>query len=516
MCLSSFYVPVRSSFVYYKRPCALFNRCRCGHCAECQQDLKSEYMYRTHYEAEDTFKKGGYVIFDTLTYSEDDCPWTKKVLKEYHNIDIPDNLNFRCFNYKDVTDFLKRVRTALDVQFPDCKENFKYILSSEYGTKNTKRPHYHIIFFIKNPKIEPVKFSLLISEKWRHGITDGVKDKGMSYFLNNRLFTDKNVGVYNSVGYVCKYIAKESDYSKVVKFKVSQLCKWLDSFERLHMHTNSDCYDYHLFILSLKRSINQFHKQSKGYGVSALESIDIDNVLDTGKVTMSDAYKVVRKISLPMYYYRKLFQQKEIDFVEFREADKVKHRLCEFWSFNKLGEEFKRRSVSRKIRSLESLYSSKLHSVLSLDSSDYEKNIASDIIKLLNGRSLNDFSKYCVLYKNRKLIGNGCIASLDYFINHMFDKGDKIILRTKRKEIEGYGFPHVVFNRSFCPDSDYIVSFDNFCRSFLCDDNINISFMNFDRICILFHQLDKYLNVRRQAAYDEKVRLRKKFSTINC
>lgn len=41
----------------------------CNQCAECQLAKRAEWSFRSYQELQHTFRNGGFVYFDTLTYS---------------------------------------------------------------------------------------------------------------------------------------------------------------------------------------------------------------------------------------------------------------------------------------------------------------------------------------------------------------------------------------------------------------------------------------------------------------
>lgn len=147
MCLKPVKIYCNSHYIYRNSQHKLVNYVACGKCAECQQNRTNELMFRTRYQALDTFKRGGYIIFDTLTYDENYIPWSKALVKREFGVDIPDELNFRTFDYRDFSLFMKRLRKVVSSRYGSSR-NIKYFVSSEYGTKEgrTHRGHFHCIF----------------------------------------------------------------------------------------------------------------------------------------------------------------------------------------------------------------------------------------------------------------------------------------------------------------------------------------------------------------------------------
>lgn len=97
----------------------------CGLCVECLQARQNEFVQRCYELA-----KFNYVIFGTLTYSDECLPRI--------------NVNGRSLKYADIRDFqnfIKRVRKYQVI--PD----FRYLCVTEYGEEK-HRPHFHFLIFV--------------------------------------------------------------------------------------------------------------------------------------------------------------------------------------------------------------------------------------------------------------------------------------------------------------------------------------------------------------------------------
>lgn len=97
----------------------------CGKCDECRMKKAKMWSLRCVHEAKYHKDK----VFLTLTYDDEHLP---------RNCGVP------TLRYKDVQDFLKRLRKYLG----DVK--IRYFCSSEYGAKKF-RPHYHMILYGWSP-----------------------------------------------------------------------------------------------------------------------------------------------------------------------------------------------------------------------------------------------------------------------------------------------------------------------------------------------------------------------------
>lgn len=510
MCLTPIKIATRSRLLYANTMPKVFNYVKCGNCAECQQNIKTEWMYRTYYEAKDTFNRGGYIIFDTLTYNENTIPWSKDIVKRDYGLDIPEELNFRCFDYTDVQKFFKRLRKNLSGY---GKGLFTYKLAAEYGTKKecTHRSHYHIIFFIKDGTIDPLIFSHIVRKSWDKGITDGVDDKGILYFNTNRLFKDSKQGVINAVGYISKYINKDSEYSKIIREKVGEIEKYFDDFDCNYKNTNQG----KIRKLSLRRSLNQFSRNSSGYGISAMNEMNEDLIWNEGKVNMPDAYNVSRKLTLPMYYYRKLFQKYD--------------KNLKTWKFTEIGFKYKKKRLFHSIDTLTNVYENKISNAIQIGDCKIEdrrtklllneKNraeIANNILSLLRKRSLRDYAIYKIFYQDRLINENDTIYSVNSFISHFNDDSDILYKMYVSPDKQNFcGLERIVekVNPFECPaiiDFDRCVSFDRFVQYRVLDSSKMEIFMDFEKIDNEFRKLSKNENVQKQIYYDWLCKQRKK------
>lgn len=117
MCLSPIQIYNRSEKISYRGQSLIYT-VPCGKCSECKKSKSSEYSLRSYIEYKDTISKGGYVYFDTLTYSD-----------KY----LPKDYGIAHFSRKDITLCLKELRVYLTRAGFTVKDNIKYFLTSEYG-----------------------------------------------------------------------------------------------------------------------------------------------------------------------------------------------------------------------------------------------------------------------------------------------------------------------------------------------------------------------------------------------
>lgn len=314
MCTNQQKVFTNSRYISKTGATRLYSYFACGYCSECIQTKKNEWRMRAYYEAKDTFYKGGFVLFDTLTY-KDEC------IKYFHDIYKPALYNcwdFFAFSRDDVKRFFKRLRQNLTRDGYDCKDKLRYLLTSEYGDKNTHRSHYHVLFFV-NFKINPLVFSSYVSRSWHDGFTDGVQPystcqncpvanhcngrclyKSRNYVQYNRVFLPSRPGdIHKVVNYVTKYITKDLYTFKKLEKRV------YTSFTISNPNWQSS-YSKRLEYRRFKNQVLPFHVQSLGFGLSAIKGKESE-ILKHGviKYPVNNA-GVVAAIPLPAYFKRKL------------------------------------------------------------------------------------------------------------------------------------------------------------------------------------------------------------------
>lgn len=108
----------------------------CGKCLYCRKQKATEWKNRLI----DEFKVWENVSFLTLTYKE------VSPFEEPHIFEKSRNLD-----YRDIQIFMKRLRIYLKRKH--SIEKIKFFCAGEYGEKNTRRAHWHLILFgIPNTK----------------------------------------------------------------------------------------------------------------------------------------------------------------------------------------------------------------------------------------------------------------------------------------------------------------------------------------------------------------------------
>lgn len=358
----------------------------CGKCSSCVNSKVLEIRQRIHYHLLGTFKSGGFCIFDTLTYSEDNVPWFSDVLNSYLGFSVDGLPDFRTFFYRDVTLFLKRLRKWLSYYYPSSHLTYCYF--SEYGQDDryTHRPHYHFLFFITG--VSPSNdfyfaFNDAVRSTWSLGINDSYSDtkrflSPLDWVKHAVVTSDSySISQIQSIScYLSKYVSKSLEFDKVSFSHLSCVRSFLFS-----SYSSSDAVSLYNKFKSL---ISPTHRWSKGFGLYALSLYDLSYVLRYHSIPVPDKYDVKIDVPLSVYYQRKYFY-----YVHVADDGSKSWRLNEdglIYLWNKL--------LTRYSRVL-SRYRDLLVSYPDLNES---------VTKLLNGRSLESFVFYVVCYRGRVML----------------------------------------------------------------------------------------------------------------
>lgn len=321
MCLSPIQIINPTKYISLRHRDQFLMSVPCGKCAECQQTLSNQWFLRAWQECLDAKDAGAFLYFDTLTYKDSCLPLTSDI--------IPDLPKHSCFRSDDIRHFIESLRIK-------CKRkgfNFRYFLSSEYGTDDryTHRPHYHILFWVYGD-VSPLVFSRLVSCYWKKGRTDGVPYKPNSYVLDHNVITSNAIPAQylRACRYVTKYVQKSCLFDKELNKRVNDVMyviankiagddsdKWLQSVHAQRVR------------MKLKRSVNQFHRQSQHFGENLLSSLDLGRLFEDGVIFMPSPKGVKVPVPLCTYFKRKLFY------------DLVVINGSRVWQLNKLGVQFR-------------------------------------------------------------------------------------------------------------------------------------------------------------------------------
>lgn len=394
MCLNPIQIINPTKYINTNFKDSFLMRVPCGKCAECQSRKSQEWMYRTYYEFADCINKGGFVYFDTLTYSNEFVP-------RVCNFGWSDS-DAMCFNHKDITDFLKRLRIALNRKY---KATCRYFLSSEYGTSEnySHRPHYHVLFFVHG--CTWVQFSQLVASCWLFGRTDGIPYKSRYYVVDhNVIATYSDSNFLRASAYVTKYIQKSCKFQakldKLINKTMYEIANKMDNADIWLSSVNA-----RKVRSKITRSINQFHRQSLHFGESALSEIDISKLFDTGSLYMKHYKGIYQPIGLPTYFKRKLFY--ELVVVD----------GCRCWQLTELGIEYKKKRNIALVNDLANKYKSQCLQF----GYDYDCKKLADYVLNYRGRFKSNEPSWTI--ENRLRVGitfyNYCTQSDKQHLDHL-------------------------------------------------------------------------------------------------
>lgn len=495
----------------------------CGKCYECLQKKQLEYHYRTYYECQDVFLNGGYVMAVTLTYRPADVP------RLSHLIDVKKYGLKDCmlFNYTHYQKFLKLLRIRLKRQgFKNVV--IRYFLSSEYGSDPTKthRPHYHLLLFVSSKELHPYKLSLLVSDCWKYGRTDGIPYKPMSY-VRQYVFgyygdaANCKASLLRVCNYVSKYVTKDSDYQKIIDSRISDIYRCVD--------TSLDGFVTPAFddeqLKNIINCLRMQHKQSQGYGLGYLNNITDDEYIymtETNRMRIPSSKDVVTSIPLPTYYLRKLYYKLETHIVE---DDFTKERKLKYtWVLTEDGKKWKSSHLLKSFTESLNIYENYL-----LNMSDDDKK---HIYTLLAGRELFDFMVYRSFFKGRLKypldVENYDLDSLSQFIvNYNSNYDDNCIYKYNSKSFYPRHFvtaskvPLLYDNDgTFCHNVRWVTPslpfehIDDFVLNNVYDENTLPIFENYDTIDEIFNNYIRTYGKKMQESYDSFENLKKRFKYI--
>lgn len=265
----------------------------CGSCECCRENIKNDWILRTYYHWLQFYDSGGKVLFVTLSYCNDALP-----------IHHDGNFHFACFSRKDVMRWLNSIRKFLEVHFGIV--GIDYIVTCEYGGKNTHRPHYHaLLFFPNHSNLPRVPYLKEIIEYYWTGVQWRKDKKGR--WRKWQLIRKSRGRCPRRKGFVywSKKFGAEVTCAKAAKYVGKYICKDLDFYNKpdikkyLSFDGNKD---------KLKGKL-PCHWQSHSFGLSLLDyilSLPYDKqleCLENGVAFKSQTYRY----SIPSYITNKLY-----------------------------------------------------------------------------------------------------------------------------------------------------------------------------------------------------------------
>jgi len=185
----------------------------CGRCVFCLQKKRRHWQFRLDQE----MKRSSSAYFVTLTYNDKEIPNSVLGKTSLHKADIVKfNKRLRAEIHRDLKRQEKKLKTTL------AEPKIKYFLIGEYGPE-TKRPHYHAVYFNVPP---PVMNKL--PKLWKLGIVQ------------------VDVLNHQRIGYVTKYmICQEHEYNgKEQPFQLSSNHIGLDYLTRNRKNISENLRNY--------------------------------------------------------------------------------------------------------------------------------------------------------------------------------------------------------------------------------------------------------------------------------
>lgn len=525
----------------------------CGQCSECRELRKSEWYFRTYWQCQEVINNGGYVYFDTLTYSDENLPYADVILSRDFNLhDMDDVCHIPCFDVEDYRLFFQRLRRQLEYAGygRDC---ISYFLSSEYGTsdKGTHRPHYHVLFFVKNYDISPIELSKLVNKCWQKGRTDGIDYHPYAYVYKHifRFGSVDSKHLQSICNYVAKYVNKEPEFQKEIDKRLRVLFD--NIFSREDWMYNERAVER---FKAMMKCCNQFHRQSKGFGEYYLEQLsqsDFDDMVHSGMMRMPDSRKVVKQIPIAQYYKMKLFYE------QYDYRDGSKHwRLSEYgkmWKNMRLKD-----SIRRFVDKMNDWYMSIPHRLQFIDDDlllDPFNTVQQQVISLLGSRSWYDYAVYRFIYygrvRSQRAILTGVADDLDTMFCHRYvDEFDLDVAELSGRVLYNYSSPseRKVFKDKFLSkrdlgnihqginsvyafngydvDSEYTsgyikdklssdyISAKDFVLLFCYNEDSDVRFHDFDKLTDLIRRFNSGYNKVKQKTYDKIEAQKRRYKNI--
>lgn len=469
----------------------------CNQCAECLNKKRDEYAFRTYHHCKSTIEKGGYVLFDTLTYADEHLPH----ISDFVDVNKYGISDFSCFNLDHYKLFFKRLRSAIKKEY-GLVSAISYLFASEYGTAEgyTHRPHYHFLLFVNNPRIHPLWLSRKIAQCWQFGRTDGIVYKPLKYVAEHIYGYDLGFGKQNSVWilravtqYVSKYITKSSEFQSRLNMRI---------------HVIQNCVDFNEEEIKIAvKSISQFSRISSGYGIGYLSKMserDIE-LLKDNSCMLPDKKKVTKILPLPMYYIRKLYYE----CVDGSTGKKV-------WQLTEKGishfAELRLSNIDANVSSLIDL----------LKNATPQQRAYCDII--LDGRTLTDYSIYKIFYAGRMrdyrsfnlyksprygLSDYEDISNVEWHEridestqSNTFDVRDTYVVDDDNKKVFMRNQYCSVISNDFLINKTKYLSKKSFVQQFTFNEKSCYEFRNYDLLTSFFDNLTKEDKMLRQKTYE--------------
>lgn len=399
----------------------LFLKIACGKCQDCQNKKQQDYITRLAYEFEYTKATGGYVLFETFTYNEQNVPhlhglmcfnkdhyksFAKELrvylVRHYEKIFKKYNMGNELFQIPYTYTYTYNEReedieeetglwsfsVKLNKNQPVRPEyhpagNIKIFWVSEYGGEY-KRPHYHALIFVQY-KINPQTMCYYIKKSWKYGFTDARKAE------------EKICNSMKSIAYVAKYVCKDIEWAKTLTsqkgstFKKYLQKRWLqvygeemenDIFEKLPCESTKRI----LKEINMDSAI-PYIRVSRHLGEYGLNKIYKNN-LEKNECVIWSAKQGTEIVPIPMYLKRKKLYDYDSN--------------IKFWQLNDLGKIIKANeqetTISKTITEIENTFKYYINNISNYNK-EYYKKMYADIKS-----NKTQYQKLIMLIYNRDML----------------------------------------------------------------------------------------------------------------
>lgn len=556
MCLNPIKIRVNNIYLSNNKLHPLFIEVPCGHCAECMNLRREQWYLRNYWHCRECFDRGGFVLFDTLTYRDGELPHLSWYFPEAEGT----SWDYPCFCYEHYKNFMKRLRINLTrgafepeyIEMKKLKEERKHYKKSskeykelsyeidcldgirktfpaarnlnafcvcEYGSddyyrddkgkmrKASFRPHYHLLFYVNIPTLDSITLSKYIYKSWGHGRTDCCDLDGnvrVGYVHNHNCIgkhysRNSELELRRVSSYVAKYITKDPWYSEKLNSRVQyageRIIKEYVEYEGEIKGMKMDCLRLvknQKAIDHLKRVVDGFHLQGNGFGAYALNPKNFDEE------------ELIKDGTFSMPDKDKIVKHIPAPIYYIRKLYYSVHTPNDSWKINSPCYVLKKEGIRYKenayLRSLKNM--TKVYTDLYLNMTEFDKM---EVDYMLEGRSIEDLVKYNLFYRDRLVPEDGKIdMNLDNVIRNLVSihpYKDMDIFIDKDRDIylpkpNTYGQWNVI-------------SFDEFCKDRIICQWSHPWFIWFDNINEIFDIYRKKKAEEKQKVFEKKEALRK-------
>lgn len=431
----------------------------CGNCPACRDNVRNEWIIRSYFQWKYTKEVlHGSVIFATLTYNDYHLPLYKRDI-----LDTGEQVFIKGFNYNHLKRFLNSLRKHYETRYGI--NGIKYFVSTEFGGKSTKRPHYHILLFFPYLPESENQIKETIRNYWKFGFVGYTPNYKGGCFVETP----------QALKYVAKYVTKDMDF-----YGQSAVIKYMDFLKRFKKsHQVTDFQKYKLLVRDFS-NLKPRHYQSHNYGEYMCTYIlKDDNYLHYFKhgitiPTETYRYPVPTYIHDKLCYESKHYYEDDLSRPNFVK-DRVFRKLTEFGS--KLSQELFGEKIDLLAADMEKTFSFiGLHNAFS-------GNADLNNFFLDKGYSFNDYDDLYT-YVNT-LIGDSSFKGIASYVLLFGDVAERYFLED---DILRHRFSYMIDFPLELPDTSPLSDSELFRREKIDIDN-NADFME---VMNLYNSIKNY------------------------